>query len=87
MRISAGALGVGIVTGGGHVVDEGDDGLVVMEPGQGVLLQLPEVLAEVGAQVVVAHAVVDEHLVVGPFVGPERPVAGGHQEAGQKQRE
>ena len=61
-------------------VDEGHDRLVLPQTGQDPLLDLGKILHQVGTQVVVAQAAVDEHLVIRPLERTIQAAASRHQQ-------
>ncbi len=75
-----------VVAGRGGRVQEGQDGLVVAQGREHVALEVLDVLAKVGLEVVVAHAVVDQDLVERPHEGAVQAVA-GRQEDGREQQQ
>ena len=81
-----GRVGRDVIAGRRGCVDEGQDGLVVPQGGEDVALEVLEVLLEVAAEVVIAHAVVNQDLVVRPLEGAVQAVAGG-QENGREQQQ
>ena len=81
-----GVVGRVVAAPEGDVVAEGHDGLVVGQAGEDVGAELVKVGLEVAAEVVEAHPVVDEHLVVGPLEGRIDAVA-GRQEDGCEHEE
>ncbi len=78
-------VGRDVVAGRGGRVDEGQDGLVVPQARENVALKVCEILLEVGAEVVVAHAIVDQHLIVSPLEGAVDAVAGRQDDGRQQQ--
>ena len=81
-----GRVGRGIVAVFVRGMAEGDDGLVAFQTRENVALEIGEVLQEVGREVVVAQAVVDEDLVEGPLVRGLDAVT-GRQHDGREQQE
>ncbi len=80
-----GRVGRGVVAGTGGVVAECEDGFLAVQARKDVALEVGEVLQKVDREVVVAHAVVDEHLVVGALVRGFDAVARRQHDGGQQQ--
>ena len=74
-----------VVVGPRRRVAEGDDGLVVGQAGEDAFLDLGKIGQDIAAEVVVAQAGVDEHLLVGPFVGAVDAVAARDGQAGKEE--
>ena len=81
----AGRILLDIIPANGRVVAEGQDGLVLGQPGENIRLQLPQVAFEHSAQVVISQTTVDENMVVGAFEGLVDPPASRDQQDAQEE--
>ena len=73
----AGGIGTGIVAGAAGQVADAHDGLVPGKTGEDVRAEGVEVGPQVGGEVVVTQAVIDQDLVIGPLERTLNAVAGG----------